>query len=612
MVFSKDETSVMFQIKMASDGVVNVHSSTYACDERGNRYPVLCADGIQMDTSAHLKKGEQITITLHFKPLPSRTRVFDIIEGRQVNHSRIYGIHERGHALKIKEPKEMISSTETNWNLFKTDTTMIRGIICGYKPGLMPDTMTVHYNREQFHMSNGIAKPNSTAINKDGTFSCTFWMDRPAWNNLSFGMKQFYNYYVRPGDTLNIRIENYGQWNEKVTYANAQGNPTYQALVTEGEVIYGSMDLLLIPSKDDFQKKLADYGRIAEQLHAYLAQKYHLTPWEVHLLKTQQCLQFAYLQAYYMNDWKHKQEEQGLSSNIPHDDLRFLHQLPWNDATLPILKSWTSAVIYKFLETGLDIHSKNPFVQWDIDEKKPLEYYDYNSQQAQIAHHKRQVVIKILLLFLFVALMASILFYLYLKRQKTEKRRLTEQYLHAKEEMEATQREIAGLQKIAAISSGKEALLAVKERKVQELQQQITLLKARLKIPVDTELTSETSIVDITQHFHAIAHPCLINDGGRHKLRNPRSAKKEEWILLTDMLKKQYPHFFSFITTEKSLSQQEYKICLLSRLQFDTSEIATLIGTSAPTVSNARKRLAVKLFQIESATLLDEKLTGLT
>lgn len=372
VVFSKDVTSVTFQVDVASESVLKIHSSIYASDEQGLRYPVLRAEGIQLDSSAQLKKGEERSFTLHFKALPSKTCVFDIVEGRQMNHSRIYGIHERGHALKIKEPKEMISSTETNCNLFKTDTTMIRGVISGYKPGMMPDTMTVHYNREQFHMSNGIAKPNSTAINKDGTFSCKFWMDRPAWNNLSFGMKQFYNYYVRPGDTLNVRIENYGQWNEKVTYSNAQGYPTYQALVTEGEVIYGSMDLLLIPSKDDFQKKLADYGRIAEQLHAYLAQKYHLTPWEVHLLKTQQCLQFAYLQAYYMNDWKHKQEEQGLSSNIPYDDLSFLHQLPWNDATLPILKSWNNASIYNFMAAGFDMHSDNSIVQRDIEEKIPV------------------------------------------------------------------------------------------------------------------------------------------------------------------------------------------------------------------------------------------------
>ena len=70
-------------------------------------------------------------------------------------------------------------------------------------------------------------------------------MDRPAWNNLAIGPQDYYYYYIRPGDTLQLDIENFGKWNEKVSYANKQGRPCYETLVTKGEVIYGEGEFLL-------------------------------------------------------------------------------------------------------------------------------------------------------------------------------------------------------------------------------------------------------------------------------------------------------------------------------------------------------------------------------
>lgn len=370
VLFSRDKTSVEFRVRENSDTSFCVHSSIFASDEQGIRYPILYVEGIQLDTSIHPSNGKDLFFTLHFKPLPTTTHVFDIIEGRQGCHFRIYGIHDHKKKLEYKKPLGEISLMETATTLFQPDTAVIQGVIHGYNHATMPHDMTVHYNCEQFHMNNGMAKPNIAVINDDGTFSCSFLMDRPAWNNLSFGENQFYYYYIRPGDTLNIVIENYGQWNEKVTYTNCQGKPSYQALINEGEIIYGSLSLLLKSSKDAFQKTLAEYGRIAEQLQAYLSHKYQLTPWEIQLFQTQQCLQFAYLQAYYMNEWDFQQKKQGYPVESSNEDYSFIHQIPWNDSTLPILKSWNNASIYHFLTTRVNIHSINPIVQRDIEEKR--------------------------------------------------------------------------------------------------------------------------------------------------------------------------------------------------------------------------------------------------
>ncbi|MBR0263766.1 MAG: hypothetical protein IJQ60_07775, partial [Prevotella sp.] len=84
-----------------------------------------------------------------------------------------------------------------------------------------------------------------------------------------------------------------------------------------------------------------------------------------------------------------------------------------------------------------------------------------------------------------------------------------------------------------------------------------------------------------------------------------------EWKKLIELVGIHYHRFYIFITIDHQLSNQEYRVCILSRLQFETSEIATLLGTSLPAISNARKSIAAKLFQLESAIDLDTELMKL-
>ena len=245
---------------------------------------------------------------------------------------------------------------------------------------------------------------------------------------------------------------------------------------------------------------------------------------------------------------------------------------------------------------------------------KTASLYNYNRhlRQAQKERQEKQHLKNILLLILSAVLIIGAIAYQAYRREKEEQKRLTREYHHAIQELEDTRQEIGVLREAAGQWAGKEALLAAKEKKLQELQRQLSFLKTKLKAPYDTIHPSQAAMSDIIQHFHTIAtHHTMEAAGQKPKHIQPRAAKANEWKRLIELVGIHYHRFYLFITINHQLSNQEYRVCILSRLQFETSEIATLLGTSLPAVSNARKSIAAKLFQLESAIGLDAKLMEL-
>ena len=245
---------------------------------------------------------------------------------------------------------------------------------------------------------------------------------------------------------------------------------------------------------------------------------------------------------------------------------------------------------------------------------KTTSLYNYNRhlRQAQKERQARQHLKNILLFILSAVLIIGAIAYQAYRREKEEQNRLTREYHHAIQELEDTRQEIGVLREAAGQWAGKEALLASKEQKLQELQRQLFCLQTRLKAPYDTVHPSQAAMADIIQNFHTIAtHHTMEAASQKTKHIQPRAAKANEWKKLIELVGIHYHRFYIFITIDHQLSNQEYRVCILSRLQFETSEIATLLGTSLPAISNARKSIAAKLFQLESAIDLDTELMKL-
>ena len=245
---------------------------------------------------------------------------------------------------------------------------------------------------------------------------------------------------------------------------------------------------------------------------------------------------------------------------------------------------------------------------------KTASLYNYNRhlRQAQKERQEKQHLKNLLLWIILAILVIGIIVYQAYRREKEEQKRLAREYHHARQELEDTRHEIDVLREVAGQWVGKEALLAAKEQKLRELQQQLSFLKTKLKVPYDTIHPSQAAMADIIQHFHTIATPhTMEKEGQKPKYIQPRAAKPNEWKALIGLVGIHYHRLYLFITIDHQLSNQEYKVCILSRLQFETSEIAVLLGTSLPTISNARKSIAAKLFHLESAISLDAKLMEL-
>lgn len=75
-----------------------------------------------------------------------------------------------------------------------------------------------------------------------------------------------------------------------------------------------------------------------------------------------------------------------------------------------------------------------------------------------------------------------------------------------------------------------------------------------------------------------------------------------EWNDLMGIIEKILPYFFNFISrSELSLSLQEKVLCVLTRLHFIPTEIATLLGLKKQRISNLRRALNKKLFNQEGS-----------
>lgn len=323
--------------------------STYASDEQNIRYPVKGTDGLTLDERRWLGDSGEATFTLFFEPLPENTRFFDIIEGQMVNGFRIYGIHRSDERLDLPVVKGSIDPGETGANLFRKDTTVIRGHITNYDRS-MPHIMRVQYPSPVDGITMHEKSLNYAKINPDGTFQVKFLLDTPQWGELTFEFIRDIPFYAHPGDTLDLRIDNYGEWNEAYTYHSVKGYQTHQKLIQYP-------DLLIRRRLSDVQEKKS-YNEFAQEMGAsdddvrlflrYWVWKHRLSPWESHLLSSNWRLRHVMtLERYRINKMQEinsiLRQSDDLSSDIPEGlySRTYLKEVDWNDSSLMITPAWS-------------------------------------------------------------------------------------------------------------------------------------------------------------------------------------------------------------------------------------------------------------------------------
>ena len=209
VVFADTATTVRFTLDYPAGYNFRILDTCYLQDEDGARYPLRSAEGLSVNTWVTSPAGRTTDFTLHFEPLPKRTRVFDFIENDGRGAFMVLGIHDRKHKLRLPTMEELAGANAytapADW--FTTDSVTLRGRIEGYSPEAgFPTQLELSYT-SVFDKDELVMVAD---IRPDGTFEKRWEVDHPKqhsfrWDKALPGMS-YLEVFARPGETINVTV----------------------------------------------------------------------------------------------------------------------------------------------------------------------------------------------------------------------------------------------------------------------------------------------------------------------------------------------------------------------------------------------------------------------
>ena len=221
--------------------------------------------------------------------------------------------------------------------------------------------------------------------------------------------------------------------------------------------------------------------------------------------------------------------------------------------------------------------------------------YDYNeserkaSEKTREAESLRTSVYIVICIFIIVGLLV----YIYVKRQRERKRAelvLINQkysdtlnlYLRAEEEMKSLKQDVGSQM----------------QHKAEEIDRLRRILSSY----------QENVNTDVWNDEHNLLHHDTVlqmhNDAA-----HARTATESQWKDLEAVISKFVPDFSKMLNDKRcELTDNEFRICMLSRLNFIPSEMSTLLDLSRQRVSNMRAVVNMKLFGETGSKTLDKNL----
>lgn len=217
--------------------------------------------------------------------------------------------------------------------------------------------------------------------------------------------------------------------------------------------------------------------------------------------------------------------------------------------------------------------------------------YDYSeSQRIAVEKSEENQRLWFGLCVCFVVLMlGGMWIYLYERKQKTTRmlanRKYTDlmmQYHQATEELQS-------------IRSNKQQFQQQKEEEIEKLRQMLDAYQTNTHAE-QWELEQSLLQHDIVKRMHQHAYKLVV----------PSDA---EWNDLQGVVEKSLPEFYAKLSAnEAQLTDQEWKVCLLVKLNFIPSELTVLLNLSKQRVTNIRTHLNQKLFGESGSRTFDSNL----
>lgn len=370
--FGKEQTTLYFDFSHYTSTTFGFRSTTYLVDEEGKRYPIKSCKGFQLDKGYNVKKDGVKEISISFEPLPEGTRVFDCIEGPDLQWSfQFYGIREKGQDWNVF-PKKEVADNPFKESFFGMDTVYVTGRITQSKYDR--ESNVCHHEsysyaenalRKQLRLGEGVF--DRFYVAKDGTFSFKTMVVKPTMDELFIPGGRIPVLLI-PGDHLQVDISHWGEYNQQVTIRSEKGD--YSRMLTNYPFLYEKeiADPRGTLSWSETGKLAADtwqplHDEQAKRMEVcrYLAAKHHFTPTELKLMQMNVQINDAFISYIRMQTpfYRKERKEYDLYVKAKYDntklpqarfsvedveadsiylDLSFIKDCPWDDPTFSATK----------------------------------------------------------------------------------------------------------------------------------------------------------------------------------------------------------------------------------------------------------------------------------
>lgn len=247
------------------------------------------------------------------------------------------------------------------------------------------------------------------------------------------------------------------------------------------------------------------------------------------------------------------------------------------------------------LMTDLSLRLNQEYEKYQAVEPPEIAKYqaDFDAQQASARSHKQLAKVAFIIGILVMVIVVGLLLH---RRKMRRYRRLLEQtnadYLDTLKRHETAQRELTNLREV---SIDGDAVIAQKTAEIDALQQRLAQFQEDKMSPTDWNIGDSLLNSDVVFRMHDLA-------------AQGRTAMPTDWQQLVEAIAPQLPGLMAKLSApDCHLSDREMRVCLLIRLRFIPSEIATLVIASPQVITNIRVRLLEKIYRRKGgARMFDE------
>ena len=139
-------------------------------------------------------------------------------------------------------------------------------------------------------------------------------------------------------------------------------------------------------------------------------------------------------------------------------------------------------------------------------------------------------------------------------------------------------------------------LLTKKQAELKSVTAKLKEYEIRTKQEQASTMAGVLMDTEILKVFRTISAPRHQHEGSHLNIIPARIPSDEEWEILFATVRQYLPSFFAFVESALSRHTQEFKVALLTRLDFSNKELAALLDTSTSRISTVKEIINKKLF----------------